>query len=248
MIQIFPIDQQARGAFDGGAILENKPVGFPQEGGKLHAFSNLFYWSNAWSERGGLIGEHPHKGFEILSFVLDGEIEHYDSQLKGWKRLGKGGVQIIRSRGGIAHAEKFLPGSRIFQIWFDPDLSKTIGMPASYDDYPASAFPESRDQGFVRTVYAGDGAPLEMDTPGVQIERWQMAPGTYTLPANMDQILSVYFLQGETRVDGQALCPDDFVRAFDVEQLTLEVSSAAVCFVIAVPQRVPYRTYLEMFA
>ena len=60
-------EKQVSGVFNRGEILENKPIGFPQDGGAQKPFSNLFYWANAWSDNGGLIGEHPHKMFEIMS-------------------------------------------------------------------------------------------------------------------------------------------------------------------------------------
>ena len=51
-------------------------------------YSNLFYLANAWSEKGGLIDEHPHKMFEIMSFILEGEVQHYDSKFDRWLSLG----------------------------------------------------------------------------------------------------------------------------------------------------------------
>ena len=43
-IQVIKKNQQAAGQFNGGEILENKPIGFPREGGHLRPYSNLFYW------------------------------------------------------------------------------------------------------------------------------------------------------------------------------------------------------------
>ena len=160
---IYPQKEQATGQFAAGAIKENKPIGFPHEGGQLRPFSSLFYWAHAWSDHGGLIGEHPHQGFEIMSFVLKGEIEHYDSQIQGWKRLATGDVQIIRSGKGISHAEKFLLGAHIFQIWVDPNLKKTLTNPASYSDYKANTFPESKAKGYVIKTFMGVGGALKMD-------------------------------------------------------------------------------------
>ena len=94
-IKIIPTPLQASGQFNGGAILENKPIGFPQDGGTQQPYSNLFYWANAWSDNGGLIGEHPHKMFEIMSFVIDGQIEHYDSKFDRWCK--KRDIKHIRS-------------------------------------------------------------------------------------------------------------------------------------------------------
>ena len=38
----------------------------------------------------------------------------------------EGDVQIIRAGNGISHAEEIDDNSEIFQIWFDPNLSKTL--------------------------------------------------------------------------------------------------------------------------
>ena len=99
------------------AILENKPIGFPQDGGIVKPYSNLFYWAHAWAPiEDSTIGLHPHRGFEICSFVLKGEIEHYDTLLDKWITLKKGDVQVIKAGKGISHSEKLKEGSEIFQI------------------------------------------------------------------------------------------------------------------------------------
>mgnify|MGYP006264463787 CR=1 FL=1 len=48
-IKIFKKDNQANGNFNGGEILEKKPIGFLQDGGILKPYSNLFYWAHAWA-------------------------------------------------------------------------------------------------------------------------------------------------------------------------------------------------------
>ena len=105
MIRIINKSEQAYGAFNGGEIVENKPLGFPREGGATKAYSSLFYWANAIAKKDSTIGLHPHQGFEIMSFVLDGEIKHFDTKANEWKPLQKGDAQIIRSGNGISHSE-----------------------------------------------------------------------------------------------------------------------------------------------
>ena len=56
---------QGYGQFNGGEILENKPISFPREGGELRSYSNIFYWAHAWSEEGSTIGLHPIKGLKL---------------------------------------------------------------------------------------------------------------------------------------------------------------------------------------
>ena len=48
-IEIYQIKDQAKGNFNNGEILENKPIGFPGENGKLKSYSNIFYWAHAWT-------------------------------------------------------------------------------------------------------------------------------------------------------------------------------------------------------
>lgn len=104
--QIIRREDQADGQFNGGAVREKK-TGVLSKGANLSILKS-FYWAHAWSDKGSTIGLHPHQGFEILSFVLKGEIEHYDTKNKTWLKLKAGDVQIIRSGNGISHAEKLL--------------------------------------------------------------------------------------------------------------------------------------------
>ena len=140
-ILIYNKEDQASGNFNSGEILEKKPIGFPQDVGELKPYSNLFYWANAWTPNSkSTIELHPHQGFEICSFVIKGGIKHYDSKQQKWIPLIKGDVQIIRAGSGISHAEEILDKSEIFQIWFDPDISKTLLDDATYDDYKSNDF------------------------------------------------------------------------------------------------------------
>jgi redox-sensitive bicupin YhaK (pirin superfamily) len=89
----------------------------------------LFYWAHARAVKDSTIGLHPHQGFEICSFVLKGEIRHYDTKMKEWRPLQAGDVQIIRAGNGISHSEWMGKDAEMFQIWFDPNLQKTIAHP-----------------------------------------------------------------------------------------------------------------------
>ena len=141
-IQKFSKETQATGNFNYGEILENKPLGFPQDGGELKPYSNLFYWAHAWApEKDSIIGLHPHRGFEICSFVLKGEIEHYDTLLDKWITLSEGDVQVIKAGKGISHSEKLKSGSEIFQIWFDPNIQESLYTNATYNDFKTKEFP-----------------------------------------------------------------------------------------------------------
>ena len=245
-ITIYPKKDQASGEFAAGAIKENKPIGFPHEGGSLRPFSSLFYWAHAWSDEGGLIGEHPHQGFEIMSFVLKGEIEHYDSQLQGWKKLRAGDVQIIRSGKGISHAERFLPGTHIFQIWVDPDLRKTLYKPATYNDYSSVSFPESRTSGYSTKTLKGAGSPLKMDANVESIKELRFYKGIHSIDINDKNILGLYVNEGSLILNGKELRQDDFVLIKSEKQISISTESVATVFIIEVPAVTGYETYADI--
>ena len=246
--RIVKLQNQGQGQFNGGAILENKPIGFPQDRGEVKPYSNLFYWAHAWTpgER-SLIGEHPHQGFEIMSFVLKGSIEHYDSNLQGWKKLEEGDAQIIRSGNGITHAELVNKESEFFQIWLDPNLDKTLGQPASYDDYKSDAFPVTKQNGITIKTYKGDGAPMTMDSPGVEIKEYTIEPGNHEITASKDRIYSGYMIEGNMVVDGENLEPKDYFIISDAASIKMEVSDKSRVFMISTPTDLGYATYAERF-
>ena len=246
-VTIVPKSEQAKGEFNGGAILENKPIGFPQDGGMIKPYSNLFYWAHAWTDEGSTIGEHPHKGFEIMSFVLQGDIEHYDSKNKDWRKLNTGDAQIIRSGNGISHAERMNAGAQIFQIWVDPNLNSSLEKPATYDDYPSDSFPVKEIDGVRIKTYKGDKAPMQMDTEGIRIYENTYPAGTTNMILKPDKVYSGFLLNGIAKVDGSGLKSGDYVIIKEEDRVELKVDEEARFFIIESPLRPSYATYSERF-
>ena len=242
-IQVFTKDDQAYGAFNGGEIIENKPVGFPREGGKLKPFSNLFYWANAIAKVDSTIGLHPHKGFEIMSFVISGGIRHFDTKLNTWKDLSEGDVQIIRAGNGISHSEFMEKDSRMFQIWLDPDLQKTLSQEASYDDYRKSDFPVVKSNTAEVTTLIGEGSPLGLDTADVETLRIKILNSPYTIKVKEERVHAVYILSGEFSISGSKAATDDFVLIEDTEEISFE--GVGEVFLFSSPKEVKYQTYAK---
>lgn len=245
-VTIIRKEEQAHGAFDGGKILERKPIGFPQDGGKVKPYSTLFYWAHAWSEKGGMIGEHPHKGFEIMSFVLTGEIEHYDSKLQGWKKLKAGDVQIIRSGSGITHAEKINANSSIFQIWFDPNLNDTLSKPASYNDYAADSLPVFEDKESKAKVMMG-GTQLTMDSKVDYIQEITFYTTEKIFPLKDDSVYSFFILEGSLEINKQKINKEDFaIVKQETEMKFSSIEKNTRIFIIKTPLNPGFETYAMM--
>ena len=76
---------------------------------------------------------HPHRDFEIISYVVDGELTHADS-MNNQHTLTRGQSQYMSAGTGITHSEYNRGGKmlRFMQIWFYPDRK---GYAPSYGDH-----------------------------------------------------------------------------------------------------------------
>lgn len=127
------------------------------------------------SQRRG-VGQHPHRGFETVTIVYAGEVEHRDSTGQGGV-IGPGDVQWMTAGGGILHEEFHTPafsrrgGSfEVAQLWVNlPARSKAT--PAAYQsitnaDIPSVQLPD--DGGQVRVIagqYQDQAGPARTHTP-----------------------------------------------------------------------------------
>lgn len=245
-IQFINKESQAVGMFDNGKIRENKPIGFLHDNGKLKPYSNLFYWANAWSEEGGIISLHPHRGFEIISVVIDGTISHFDTSINKWLDLNEGEVQIIRAGSGISHAEKLAKQSRMFQIWFDPDLQKTWDKPASYDVYHPEQFRIiTEKESIIKILKKGNG-PITMDSSGTEIYDIRYKKGKHLFRMEQDAYYSFYLIDGLLNLEGKQVNKDGFFVVQDEDMVEMEIIEDSRMFVIVNPKLLNFKTYAEL--
>jgi quercetin 2,3-dioxygenase len=96
---------------------------------------------------------HPHRDMEIITYVLEGQLEHKDSLGTGSVILPGDGQRMTAGR-GIRHSEKNPSPSEpvhLLQIWIMPEKS---GLEPSYEQ---KSFPESEKRGKLRVIASRDG-------------------------------------------------------------------------------------------
>ncbi|MBN9090381.1 MAG: pirin family protein [Reyranella sp.] len=161
------------------------------------------------------VGRHPHRGFETVTIVYDGEVAHRDSTGHGGV-IGRGDVQWMTAAGGILHEEFHSPAFtrsggpfRMIQLWVNlpaRDKMSAPGYQAIVDaDIPAVELPD--DAGKVRVIagaFAGTKGPAKTFTP---INVWDMrlekgTPISLDLPAGHTAALVV--LSGRIIVNNEA--------------------------------------------
>jgi hypothetical protein len=250
-IEIYPINLQAKGNFNNGEILENKPIGFPSDGGKLKPYSNIFYWAHAWTNsKKSTIGLHPHQGFEICSFILKGQINHYDTKQKKWISLSQGDVQIIRSGSGISHAEELMENSEIFQIWFDPNLSNTLNKGATYDDYKNDNFEKIESEHVVTKLIKSSDSKMKMDTEGVFIKEYLIKKElkSFRIDILSHKVHSFLILDGSIKIGDDEYLSGTFFKVSNTNTLEFSINSNVKIFEISTPLKPNYRTYSDSMA
>lgn len=128
------------------------------------------------------VGQHPHRGFETVTIVYEGEVEHRDSAGNGGV-IGPGDVQWMTAGGGIIHEEYHSPGFaraggpfRMVQLWVNLPAQHKM-TPAAYQGITADMIPTVAlpgDAGTARVIagdLAGATGPARTFTP---INVWDM--------------------------------------------------------------------------
>jgi redox-sensitive bicupin YhaK (pirin superfamily) len=131
--------------------------------------------------------DHPHRGFETVTYLLSGAMQHKDSQ-GNRGQLRPGDVQWMTAGSGVVHSEMPEPsfaasGGRMhgFQLWVNLPARDKMTKPR-YQEIPASGIPvgKSEDGNVTARVIAGEalgqGAVIETRTPIFYLD-YELAPG-----------------------------------------------------------------------
>lgn len=140
---------------------------------------------------------HPHAGIEVISYLLDGSVEHRDSA--GFRdRLGAGDAQWIRAGRGMLHAEQPAGGRHGLQLWTSLPPDMKLAEP-DYASFRAADIPEIRLTGASVRVIAGtvDGTTGPMRTASPTLfAQVQLQPGA-SVDLGVDaEELGLYVLEG----------------------------------------------------
>jgi len=245
LIHLKKEEQQIMPLFN-GAFIENKPIPFPNRSGSK-AYSNLFYWAHLEANQTAEFPLHPHEGFEIMTFILKGSLEHSDSLSDKYTTLNAGGVQVIQAGSGVQHAERITKGTHVFQIWFDPDFSKTISKDAQYRDYQANEFKSKKVEGIAKTSYVGGDGPIVYETPELEIEKLIFDNGEYTKSLDKNYIYSFYLLEGNIKINDEVVSKDSFMVLENLNTVDYLVEVKAELFIVKTPEKVDYERFIDRY-
>jgi redox-sensitive bicupin YhaK (pirin superfamily) len=192
------------------------------------------------------VGQHPHRGFETVTIVYQGEVAHRDSTGQGGV-IGPGDVQWMTAASGILHeefhSEAFTRSGGtldMVQLWVNLPARDKMTAPG-YQAILNDAIPAvdlAKGAGTVRVIagnYAGYDGPAHTFTP---INVWDVrlkAGGNIELPAAEGWNTAVVVLHGTVQVNGQSIAREAQMVLLDRggSGFTLEANSDAVVLLLS---------------
>jgi quercetin 2,3-dioxygenase len=170
-------------------------------------------------------GTHPHRDMEIVTYVLEGALEHRDSMGNG-EVLRPGEFQRMSAGSGITHSE-FNPSKselvHLYQVWLLPEQK---GITPSYEQ---KAFLDDALTGRLRIVASPNGEEGSLKiNQDARIYLSKLPAGAmarHAMPANRHAWLQV--LRGTVALNGQTVEVGDGVAASDEAALDIRATSDA---------------------
>ena len=173
------------------------------------------YFPPALHRRG--VGEHPHRGFETVTFAYRGEVEHRDSTGAGG-RIGPGDVQWMTAASGVVHEEKhsqrFAEEGGEFemvQLWVNLPAADKMSQPR-YQPLLEKQFPRlslgAAEGRLVAGRYGADTGPAETHTPMTVFDLSFSENGLTEMELPASWTVLAVVLEGQVDLaDGRRLAP-----------------------------------------
>ncbi len=200
----------------------------------FNGFSVLRVVNEDRVEPGQGFGTHGHADMEIVSYVLDGTLEHRDSMGNG-SQLRSGEVQLMSAGSGVTHSE-FNPSkderTHFLQMWILPANEQISPR------YEQREFPAEHRAGTLRLVVSSDGADGSLTIgQDARLLAGTLQPGESTefeLPA--DRSAWVQIARGSVDLNGETLGPGDGAAVQLEEKLTFRGVEDAEVLVWELPR------------
>jgi len=191
------------------------------------------------------VGWHPHRGFETVTVVFDGEVDHEDTAGNGG-RIGSGDVQWMTAGSGLLHkemhSEEFTRRGgwfEVLQLWVNLPAASKMTAPG-YQGIVDKDVPAVRldgDAGAVRVIageFGGAKGPARTFTPINLLDVRLNAGKNVRLGLKDGYTASLYIVRGEVLLNGRESAKGTELVVLDRsgDDLTIEAASDAVVFVM----------------
>ena len=165
-------------------------------------FDPFVLWDDFSIRPGAGFPDHPHRGFEGITYVIDGSINHADN-LGNNATVQAGGLQRFTAGKGIIHSEMPSPehGTKGIQLWVNLPMELKALAPDYQQVNPSEVSVKKISGGSVRLL-SGERAALKLHTKVIYQDVQLEQDSTYTIALDPAMRGFVYILSGEANVQG----------------------------------------------
>ena len=214
------IRSESRGLADHGWLKSRHTFSFADyHNPEMMGFAKLRVINEDWIEAGQGFGTHPHRDMEIVTYMIDGALEHKDSMGNG-SIIRPGELQRMTAGTGVFHSEfnaSTDDEAHLLQIWIHPEQN---GLEPGYEQ---KLFPGEEKQNQWRLVGSRDGRDgsltIHQDVNLLSTELDQGNELAYSFEGARRGFLHV--ISGEVEIEGNTLMTGDALAAQDHQPLAV---------------------------
>ena len=214
---------------------------FPLRSGHMN-YDPFVLFDHFFLEAGTGFPTHPHRGFEAITYLFEGGMQHKDN-LGNDSTVTAGGAQRFTAGAGIEHSEMPDGKSNGIQLWIN--LPKALKMiPPDYQAVAAGQIPEQTFDGGVRRIIVGEGSTLTLHTP-IRFEDITLQPaGLYQTSFSIEEQALIYVVDGEVEIEGHSVKQQQAAYLAGLDELNLgSVIGARLMLCLGLPHHEPIRQY-----
>jgi len=213
----------------------------------LHGFMNFdpfVLWDHFDIGPGRGFPDHPHRGFEAITYMFEGGMNHKDN-LGNESFVQPGGAQRFTAGSGLVHSE--MPAeqgnSNGIQLWIN--LAKQLKKcEPSYQQVNGDEFPLHEFDGGQAKIIVGEGSPLELNTE-VHYQHLKLQKNAlYSIELKKTMRSIIYVMQGTLKIENKMLKKDQAMFIEQHESLSiLAIDESEFMLCAGVPHNEPIHQY-----
>lgn len=223
------IKRKAVESHEGEGVIVKRLMPIPQ----FRNYDPFVLWDDFTIKPGNGFPDHPHRGFEAITYLFNGSIRHEDN-LGNASTVHAGGAQRFTAGRGIVHSE--MPNeknpTRGIQLWINlPQRLKKIE--PAYQQVNHDEFPIKNIEGGILKTIIGQDSPLEIKTPVSYVDLQLNTGASYKEDIETGMRGLIYMVDGETEIDGKTYESADtafFDEEADIKMTAQKKSRLMICY------------------
>lgn len=179
-------------------------------------------------------GTHPHDNMEIITIVLEGELEHKDSMGSG-EVIHKDEVQVMSAGSGVTHSE-FNPSEttpvNLFQLWIFP---KEQGIKPRYDQ---KSFPINERTNSIKTVASGyneEGSLYIHQNAEVKLGNYSVKRTINYKTKEKSNGVYLLLIDGHIKIKDEDLYRRDAIGIYETDEFSFDIDENTNFLLVEVP-------------